>query len=222
MNTNLRRGVVALAAALASLALMGSSPVSAATATADITSGTVSLINSTVTVTDTITLGPGVTTLGTGCANSIVVTSTTTTGTSVTHWQVTAFSTIGRFKLGTNWYIAELSGSSTSGTVSSVTTTSATLNSATISLSATIYAATDNTDTGTSCAHSDTRTCRFNNVSASLQGTYSGNIHTPATSDTATLNGTGTLGTTSPPCVAPFATHNGGMVTIANLVAHVL
>ena len=221
MNKNLRRGVVALATAFACLTLLGS-PVSAATITADITAGTVTLINSTSTATDTIPLGPGVTTLGTDCANTIVVTTTATT-TSVTNWQITTFSTVSRFKLNTTWYVADLQRTGgASGTVTGVTTTAANLNSSTLTLAANIYVATDTTETGTSCAHGTTRTCRFASVSISLQGTYSGDIHNPATSHTASVSGTGTLGTTSPPCNAPFTTYTGGTVAIAGLVAHAL
>ena len=222
MNRNLRRGVVAVAAAIfVSLALLAT-PVSAATITSDFTAGTVTLINSTGTATDTIPVGPGVTTLGTGCANSIQITTTETT-TSVTHWQVTAWTVVVRFKLNTTWYILEETRTgSTAGTVTAVTTTSATLNASTLTMSMNFYTATIQSDTDTSCIHGTTRTCRFANVSINFQGTYSGDLHNPATSHTASLNGTGTLGTSTPPCNAPFTTYNGGTIAITGLVAHVL
>ena len=225
MNKNLRRGVVALATAFACLALMGS-PASAAVVNADITAGTVTLINSTSTATDTIPLGPGVTTLGEGCVNAIQVTTTATT-TSVTSWNITGFTIVARFELNNVWYIAELTRTgSNAGTVTAVTTTSATLNSptttASLTLAANVYLATDPDDDDITCLHGTTRTCRFASVSIRLQGTYSGDIHNPATSHTASLSGTGTLGTTTPPCNAPFTTYNAGTVAIAGLVAHVL
>ena len=223
MNRNLRRGVVAVAVAVfVSLTLLAT-PASAAVITSDITAGTVTLISPTGTVTDAFLVGPGVTTLGTGCANNIQITTTAPT-TSVTDWQITAWSVIYRFKLNTAWYIwDEQRTGSTAGTVTAVTTTGATLNSSTLNLSINIYVATDQTDTGTSCDHGTTRTCRWANVNISgLQGTYAGNIHVPATSHTASLSGTGTLGTTSPPCFAPFTTYNAGTITITGLVAHVL
>ena len=222
MNRNLRRGVVAVAVAtFVSLALLAN-PASAAVITADITAGTVTLINSGVTATDQIPVGPGVTTLGTDCAITVVITTVATT-TSVTHWQITTWAVVARFKVNTTWYIVDESRTSgASGTVTGVTTTAANLNSSTLTLSTNIYVATDQTDTGTSCAHGTTRTCRFASVSLSLQGTYSGDIHNPATSHTASLSGTGTLGTTSPPCSAPFTTYNGGTIAIAGLVLHAL
>ena len=220
MNKTLRRSVVALATAFACLAMMGS-PASAAVITADITAGTVTLINSLGTVTDTIPLGPGVTTLGTGCANSIQVTTTETT-TSITQWNITTFSIISRFTLGGVYYIADLQRTgSTAGTVTAVTTTGATLNSATLTLDARIFNATDQSSTATTCAKG-TAKCRFAVVTLSLQGTYSGNLHTPTTSDTANLSGSGTLPTTTPPCTAPFTTYTAGSVTVTGLVAHVL
>ena len=219
MKKNLWRGVVALATAIACLGLAGS-PTSAVTLVGEITAGTVTLINSTGTATDTIPLTTGGT-LGTGCASNLKAFVNNTT-TSTTTWQVTEFNTIGRFKLGTTWYIAELTKTgSASGTVTTVTTTTATLNSATLALSANIYTATDQSDTATTCAHGTTRTCRFANVSLSLQGTYSGNLHTPAVSDGVSLTSTGTLGTTTPPCNAPYTTYNGGTVTVTGMTAQV-
>ena len=232
MNKNLRRGVAVLATAFACLALMGS-PASAATITADITAGTVTLINSTMTATDQIPLGPGVTELGTNCVNGITVntteTLTGTTVTSVTHWQITGFTIVSRFKLSATWYVAELTRTGgNQGTVTGIvvptttTTGSATLNASTLTLAANIYTATNQSDAATTCEHGTTRTCRFASVALSVQGTYSGDIHSPLMSHTASLTGSGTLGTTTPPCNAPFTTYNAGTVTIAGLVAHVL
>ena len=221
MNTNLRRGLVPLVTAFACLVLMGS-PASAAVIPVDITAGTVTIINSTGTATDTIPLGPGVTTLGTDCIRTIEGTTTATT-TSVTNWEVTDYRTVTRFHIGSIWYVADMQRtSSTAGTVTSVTTTSATLNSASLGLTVSIYSATDQTATGTSCTHGTTRSCRFGGVSLALQGSYSGDIHNPSTSHTATLGGTGALGPTTPPCVAPFSTYANGTTTITGLVAHVL
>ena len=220
MNKTLRRSVVALATAFACLALMGS-PASAAVITADITAGTVTLINSTGTTTDDIALGPGVTTLGANCANSIAVTTTAST-TSISNWNITTFAVVARFKLGGTWYVASLQRTgSVAGTVTAVTTTSATLNSATLNLDARIFTTAFQNDTDTECTTNGNK-CRFSGVALSLQGTYSGDLHNPAVSDTASLNGTGTLGATSPPCTTPFTTYNNGTVAVTGLVAHVL
>ena len=222
MNRNLRRGVVAVAAAVfVSLALLAN-PASAATINFDVTAGTVTLINSTGTATDTIQVGPGVTTLGTDCVNLSTIATTETT-TSVTHWQISGWAVVVRVKLNTTWYILEETRTGgAAGTVTAVTTTSATLNSSTVGMAMNFYTATDQTETGTSCAHGTTRTCRFANVNLTLQGTYSGDIHNPAASDTASLSGTGTLGIATPPCVAPFTTYNGGTIALSGLVLHIL
>ena len=216
MNKNLRRGVVALATAFACLALMAS-PASASVLTGTITAGTLTLSNQAVTVTDTIPLGGAG---GTGCASSIEVTVTPTG--SVTTWQVTAFAIIARFQLGTTFYISERTRTgSTAGTVTAVTATSAALNSAGLNLRSDVYVATNQSATATDCAHGTTRTCRFNNVSLTVQGTYNGDVNAPAVSDTASLSGSGTLGSTTPPCNAPFTTYSGGCLTISNLTGHV-
>ena len=221
-SKHLLRGVVALASAFACLVVMAGPASAAATLTGTVTAGTVTLINSTGTATDTIPLGTGAT--GTGCSSDVVVFTTGTT--TITGWEISTFVIRGRFKLSTTWYVAELDKTTsttlnTPGSVTSITTTSATLNSSLLNLSANIFVATDQTDTGTSCAHGTTRTCRFANVGLSVQGAYSGNINSPAVSDTATVSATGTLGTTTPPCSAPFTTYNGGTVTVTGLTAHV-
>ena len=221
MNRNIRRGVVALAAVFAHLAILAS-PVSAAVVSFDVTAGTVTFINSTGTATDSFPLGPGVSTLGTACSVSTQITTTAST-TSVTNWQVTSWSVIDRIELNNVWYIQDQQRTgSTTGTITGITTTGATLNASTINLAINLYTATDQSDTSTNCTHGLTRICRFANFGYSLQGTYSGNIHTPATSDTATLNGSGGMGTTSPPCFTPFTVYNGGSVTVAGMVIHVL
>ena len=219
MNKNIRRGMVALATAFVCVVALAS-PASATTATGEVTGGTITLINSTGTVTDTITLGGG-TSGGTGCSSSITAVTNTTT-TSTTTWQITGFATVGRFKLGTTWYVAALTRTnSTAGTVTSVTTTTATLNSATLNLNAVISNTTFQADTDTSCTTSGAK-CRFSSVAISLQGTYSGNIDGIAISDTIHVTGTGTLGTTTPPCTTPFTTYNAGTVTGASITAHVV
>ena len=216
MNKHLRRGAVALAIVLACVA--GQVAPAAAWTVQDgtITGGTVTLINSTGTATDTIPLG-GTGATGTGCASSIG------SHIIISDWSISKYSTISRFKLNTTWYVVDSTktGTGTAGTVTSVTTTSATLNSSGLTLAASIYTATDQSDTGTSCAHGTTRTCRFANVALSIQGTYSGDWNSPAASNTASLTGTGTLGTTTPPCNAPFTTYNAGTITITGLTAHV-
>ena len=220
MNKNIRRSVVALATAFACLALMGS-PASAYDITGEITGGTVTLINSTGTSTDTIPLATGGGTLGTNCVSNIQSQLTGST-TSVTSWGISVLQTVGRFKLGTTWYVAELTRTaSTTGTISSITTTTAALNTATLTLAANIYTATNQSDTSTDCSHGTTRTCRFANVLLGIQGIYLGNIHLSQVSHTVTLTATGTLGTTTPPCNAPFTTYNGGTVTVTGLTFHI-
>ena len=219
MSRNHRRGLVALTT-VACLAIMAS-PASAETLTGTVTAGTLTLINTTGTLTDTVPLG-STGTLGTGCANSVVAATNYSTTTGVTTWQITTFATVSRFKLSTTWYIADLTRTaSTAGTVTSVTSTSATLNASTLTLRFDVFSATDQTNTGTSCAHGTTRTCRFSSVNLSLQGTYSGFISLPGISDTDSLSSTGTLGTTSPPCSAPFTSYSGGTAIVTGLVTHV-
>ena len=219
MNTALRRGVVALATTLACLALQAT-PASASLLGLNITAGTMTLIASTGTgtVTDAI---PFIPSTGTGCGDGMGVTATPTA--SVNAWAFTSFGYVGRFKVGTTWYVAHLARTGgTSGTVTSVTTTGATLNSAGLTLRLDIYVATNQSATSTDCSFGATRFCRFANVNVSLQGTYSGNINSPAVSDDFSLTGSGTLGTTSPPCSTPFTTYNAGTVTFTGLTANVV
>jgi hypothetical protein len=213
MDTTLRRGVVALTTALACLVLLAG-PASAAVVNGTITGGTITLVNSTGTSTDTISLPSG-TPLGTGCASSFTV-DISTTGTSATNWRITGFASISRFPVGTSWFIADLSWkSSTSGTV----TGPATLNSSGLALDLRIWNATNQSSTATDCG-TTTLKCRFATVNLNLQGTYSGNIHSPAASDTINLTALGALG--SPfPCTSPFSTYHLGTTTITGLVLHV-
>ena len=224
MHKNLRRGAVVLATIVVCVAGLVS-PASAATLTGTITGGTVTLINSTGTVTDTIPLG-GTTTTGAGCSSTIAVHTVGST-TSVTTWQVSSFTTVSVFVLGTTHYVVVSTKTTsttlnTAGTVTSITTTSATLNSSLLNLRVEVYAATDNTSTSSSCAHGTTRACLFTSVALSVQGTYNGNIHTPVASNTVSLSASGTLGTTTPPCVAPFTSYTGGTTTIAGLTGEVV
>ena len=219
MNTNHRRTLVALATAFACLVLWAS-PASAATLTGTITAGTLTLISTTGTTTDTLPLGTGVI-----CTNQGEVTTTGTT-TSVTSWQVTVFSYVFRFKLGTTWYVVDVARTTsttlnTPGTVTGVTTTSASLNGSNLNLRADIYIATNQSDTDTDCTHGTTRSCRFASAVFTVQGTYFGNAHTPAVLDSATLSGSGTLGSTSPPCNAPWTTYSTGTATVTGLTTSV-
>ena len=217
MNRNIRRGVVALAAVLAHLAILAG-PASAGTVTGPVTGGSMILTNSTGTITDVIPVGGA--TGGTDCSSSAQV-NLNGTATSVTTWQITGYTTVFRFGFYLAWYVAvETWVSSTPGTVTGITGTSATLNSAGLTLRLDIYLATDQSDSGTSCAHGTTRRCRFGNVNLTVAGTYQGNIHNPATSDTITFAGAGTLGTTTPPCVAPFTTYTNGTVAFTNVTIH--
>ena len=218
MNKTLWRGAVAMVTAFACLALLAS-PASASVLTGVITAGTITLVGSTGTYSDTIPLVTGSGT-GTGCAATIQVTATPT-GT-VAQWQITVYSITDRFKLGSVWFVTETTRTtSTAGTVTAVTTTTATLNTAGLTLRSDIYTATDQSDTATTCAHGTTRTCRYGTVNLGVQGTYVGNVNSPATSDGVNLTEAGTMGTTSPPCSAPFTAYNTGTVTVTGLVGHV-
>lgn len=213
MNKNIRRGTVALSTVAAVLMLMAS-PASAATVHWRITGGTVTL-HSTTSVTDEIPFNTTCTpTAGTGGLADVTTTTV----------QVTSFTTVGRFLLGTNYYVAELTFvSSTPGTLSGVTTTGATISSSTVTLRADVYLATTQSST-TPCdiAHGTTRSCRFNNVGLHFNGTYTGNVAAPAVSDTVVLNsGASTPLSTAPPCVAPFSTYIGGVATVSNLTIHI-
>ena len=214
MSKTIWRGVVALAAAFASLGVLAT-PASAAVLTGGVTGGTVTLSNPTVTINDIIAV-PTTVVLGTDCVNNVTI-STVGGTTSVTSWDITVWQLIYRFKLGGVWYIMEETRTgSTSGTV-----TMNNLNAMTLNLTLTIYTATNQADTATDCARGTTRKCRFTNVAIQLQGVYATNIHTPVASDTATLNGSGNLGAATPPCTAPFTTYVNGMVTFTNVVVHI-
>ena len=220
MHTTIRRGVVAVATALACLAVLAT-PASAATLTAVTTGGTVLIENSTGNLSDTLTITPPGT-LGTDCSRTAVGVVNNTT-TSTTSWQVTSYSTRTRFQLsgaGT-WYIFTVTlNSSTAGSVTGVTGASATLEPATVSLSAVVQNTTFQSATDTACTVTTTK-CRFLNVALTLQGTYSGNIHTPAVSDTATWTGSGTLGAAFAGCTAPFTGYSGGTGTVTGLTAQI-
>jgi hypothetical protein len=192
-------------------------PASAATITAT-AGGNMTVHNTTSTSTDTISGSSG--TGGTGCGNTFVITTTpVTTGTSVT-WNITTFSRVNRFVLGGVHYIEEITRTaSTAGTVSSGTTNWS-LNTATLTLQVIVANATNQSSTATDCLKTTTK-CRFNTVNLSLTGTYTGNIHSPAVSDTFAITGSGTLGTVFPGCTAPFTTYSGGTATFATHSGHV-
>ena len=215
MSKTIWRGVVALATVLASLGVLAS-PASAAVLNGAVTGGTVTLINAAVTVTDDIPV-PATVELGAGCVNGVTITTVGGT-TSVTNWSITGWALVYRFKLGGVWYIMEET--RTGGTQGTVTGN--TLNVATLNLAFNIYVATNQADDATDCTHGTTRTCRFAGVTIPLQGVYAVDIHTPVTSDTATLNGTGNLGATTPPCNVPFTAYSNGMITFTNVVVHIV
>ena len=215
MYKNLRRGVVALTTALACLIVLAQ-PASASVVSGTITAGTLTLINSTGTVTDSMPFAGTGTGGGTGCVNSASVTVTPTG--AVTAWTITALSTAGRAKLGTTWYVVKHS--LTGDTVGNVGVGGgySDLEPVVISYRTDVYPSTDQTDTSTSCSHGTTRTCRFNTVSATISGVYTGDINSPTVGDTITLSSSsGTLGSTSPPCNAPFTTYSNGTLSITGL-----
>ena len=220
MRTNLWRGVVAVATTFACLALMGT-PTSAATILFDVAAGTLTFASSSGMTTESFPVGPGVTTLGTGCANTFTVTTTATT-TSVTDWQVTAYTVITRIHVSSTWYVLEETRtSSTAGTVTSVTTTSSVLSPATLTLNVRIYNTSSQSTTETSCS-TTTQRCRFSSVPLTLQGTYSGDLHNPASSHTVNLTGSGPMGTAVPGCGAPFSAFINGTATLTGFVGHTI
>ena len=214
MKTNIRRGVVAVATAFACVAALAS-PASAATLTAAITGGTVLITNSTGTSTDTLVLTPWTGTLGTDCSAPPWESSTTRLllrlrGRSLRTLRGLA----SRLSGAGTWYILTVTlNSSTAGTVSNVTTTVADLNAATLSLNAVVSNTTFQSTTDTACTPTTTK-CRFSSIVISLQGSYSGNIHTPTASNTASLTGTGILGTPVAGCTSPFTTYGSGTAAI--------
>ena len=212
MNKNLRRSVAVLVTTLGCLALMAS-PASASTLTSAITGGTFTLVNSTGTITDTFPLS----TAGTGCVNDITV-DVNDTATSTTSWQITGYHTIFRSTFFGGHFIGEMSWTgSTAGTVNTLT---GALGAATLSMTFIMYSASNTSSTATDCGKGTLR-CRFNNVALSVQGTYSGDLHTPTASSTFNLTGSGTLGSATPPCTSPFSTYNSGTMTVAALTGHV-
>ena len=215
MNKIIPRGVVVAATVLASLGVLAT-PASAAVLSGDIIGGTVTLINVAVTITVNIPVPLDVD-LGTDCVNDVAIT-TTVGDPSVANWNITTWRTVQRFKVGGAWFILEeIRTGSTQGTVSMNT-----LNPATLNLVFNFYLATNQSDASTSCAHGVGRTCRFANVVLTLQGVYNNDIHNPAVSDTAFLDGTGNLGPITPPCGVPFLTFNNGMITVTGLIVHVV
>ena len=212
MNTTLRRSLVTVATTLACLALMAS-PASAATVTGLVTGGTVTLVSSTGTVTDTFSIGNPVG--GTGCAKDITLDVTTSTA------QLTGLSSVSRFALSTTYYIMEtLLTGSTPGTLTNVTSTSATVTSATVTYQVNIYSASNQSSTATDCAHGTTRTCRAT-MTLSFSGSISGDVSSPAVSDTASLSAPPATMTMTPPCSAPFTTYVGGTASVSGMTLHI-
>lgn len=181
----------------------------ATTVTAVVDSGGFTFINSTGTVTDFFPSHSA----GSGCTSDV------TLDFNYPAVQITTFSSNSRFQFTptSTWYVLEKAYvSSTAGTLTGISTTSATINSNVVTFRLDVYVATDQTATG-GCAHGTTRTCRWSNVTMSFLGTYTGNFTSPLTTDTASLSGSGTLGTTTPPCNSPFTTYNGGTITANSL-----
>ena len=222
MHKNLRRGVVAMATTLVCL-IMVAQPASASVVTGAVTAGTLTLINATGTATDTLAFG-GTGTGGTDCANSASVTLTPTG--AVTSWSITALSIVGRAKVNATWYVVTyLRDGDTYGNVGVTggTTTTSTLLQVVMDFEINVYIATDQTETGTSCSHGTTRTCRFATASATISGVYTGDINSPTTGHTITLSSSaGTMGSTTPPCNAPFTTYNNGTLSITGLTIPVV
>lgn len=222
MRKDIGRGVVALAITIASLGVLAT-PASAAVLTGDITGGSVLLTNSSGTLSDMIPVADGVGDLGASCVSNVQIT-TGGGATSITTWNITAWAVVQRFKWGATWYVlVETRTGGQSGAVTGVTATTADLDApagSNLFLSFDLYTATDQSNTATSCAHGTTRACRFPNVSLLVSGVYNGDIHTPAASHTAVLDGTGALGSTVPPCSTPFSTYSAGTIDISGLTVH--
>lgn len=221
MNKSLRRSVVALATAFACLMVL-STPAGAVVvnATAAITSGNVRLQNGT-SILDIPLSG----TTGTGCGTTLAISfdinSTGTTGTVA----VTALTSTGRFTVGTSHYVAVLSlvSTVTAGTITgSSGTTGTAMTGLVLRIGALLYNASNTSSTATDCGLG-TQVCRYNNVTATFSGTYSGNIHdTVLASDTAALTSTASGALQGVPCNPPFSTYTGGTATVTAMGIHIL
>lgn len=204
---NILRSGAALATALACLALMAN-PASATVHDAAIRSGEIAFFNTSGTPDFMPTL-PLAGTGGTGCGPTLQVTANASTTGTV---DVTTYTSIGRFTLGTTAYVADITRqSSTAGTYNDTTGQASSVQ---LTVRMDIYAAT-NQGTATDCAHGTTRACRFSNIALTLSGFYGGSLATPAVGLTAVLTGSGTLGASSPPCNAPFTGVTNGTASIS-------
>lgn len=201
MNTMLARRAAALVATVASLALMATPASATTTHSSSITGGTLEFFTSTGSTGITNSDLPLAGTVGTECGSSLFVEEDGATGS----FDVVGFSSVGRFSLGTVFYVAEMKRlSSTSGTFSGGAITSETL-----ALRVDIFTALNQTATSTTCL-TGTRVCRYN-VTVHLTGTYTG--WTP--SSNVQLAGTASVTLAIGSCQVPFGEYNGGTASIA-------
>lgn len=212
MHTTLRRSVVALATTLACLAVLAT-PASATTHNVTITGGTLFAINATGTSTSTTDLSA---TPGAGCTSTIVADVVPDGTGNAGTVNVTGFSNIGHFTLGTNHYVSTMSRvSSSAGTWG--TSATGTISSLSVQVSTQIRAAATNNSTNVDCATTGTVLCTLR-MTLHLAGTYANG---PLSTTGATFN----LSTTTSAaitlgigtCQVPFSTFNGGTVTITNM-----
>lgn len=212
MNKKLRRSVAALATAFACLALL-SSPAGAVVTdvTATISTGNVRLQNGT-SILD-IALGGGG---GTGCSTNIDAqfdVAATSNGTV----KVTDLTSIGRFQAGTTYYVAEMNDVIAGQVTGAINGTTNAISGVGVRITATIFTATNQSATATDCAHGTTVTCRYSNVNLTFSGSYTGNIHSIATTDSAALTSAASTTLVGLPCSPPFSTYTGGTATATSL-----
>jgi len=209
MHKNLRRSVVALATAFASLAIL-TGPASATTAVhpTTITGGTLTAVSSgTFPSTYTRTLGG---TAGTGCTT----TSSATVDDAAQTIDVTAFSNIAHFILNGNHYVSTITRTgSSSGTYSGGSFTSVT-----IQLNIVIRAAANNSSTDLGCATTGGVLCTLRLASTTsplaFSGTYTGTPSSAGSATFASSAGPAAISLGIGTCQVPFSTFNGGTATI--------
>lgn len=218
MNTMLRRSAVAVIAAVACLAVM--TPPAGAVMTAatfQITAGSsnVRLQNGT-SILD-IPLGGSA---GTGCSTNLDAlfdVAATSTGTV----RVTDLTSIGRFTVGATHYVAEINDVIAGAVTGTVNGTSNAIAGVVVRVTANIYLATNTSSTATDCAHGTTVTCRYSNVNLTFGGTYTGNLHSIAVSDSAALTSAASTTLVGLPCNPPFSVYTGGTATVTSLGIHI-
>lgn len=214
MNKNLRRSVVALTAALASLAFLAT-PASATTHNATVNAGTYAAVNGTSTLT-----GPlgGTTGLHCGTAITYDVDRTVTPPTV----DVTGYTRTEHFVFaGQHWVSVTTRVSSTPGSISTFVIGGTT--TPTFTSSVEIYAQPSNGSTGTDCTpHAPLPTCTWRFLNVTLSGTYTSSptpvLGSLESGSTYNVSGTGVIATQlGAPCGGPFSPFIGGTVTLTNM-----